>query len=202
MDATNRVSARSAHRALGLLIPLIAACGDSVITAPGSDAPNEPAFGLVGGAIDLNGTWDWTETTVIKTQAWAVPLFFGVQAEGPITHITCQAQGTLSLTQNGSTFSGSSTQSGSCETKGGQPVLAPFPPTLDLIDGQIIGRSYRFTWDAGPFPLGGHIFCPNHGAIRVKDGAATELRGSGDCLLPNEKDFGHDFTKHFRASRN
>lgn len=201
MHATTHFRHGPLVRYLVLLMPLAASCGGDRLAGPDSPAHDEAAFGVVGAAIDLNGSWDWAETTVIQMQAFAVPLFFGVPAEGPITHITCRAWGTLDIAQVGSTFTGTSTQAGSCVTKGGQPVAAPFPPTLDLIDGRIIGRSYRFTFDAGPFPLGGQILCPNNGAIRVTGGVAVSLQGAGDCLLPNEKAFGHDFTRHFRADR-
>lgn len=187
-----------------LAILLLAGCSDEAPTSVdlGSVEPSSaPETAAAQQVPDLTGTWAWSETTVIQVREPYVVPFFGIQPEGPITHVRCDSEGTLSLNQTGSTFNGSGTQSSTCVTQGGQAVPAPFPPTLTLIDGEVRGRSFRFTYDAGPFPTGETIFCPYQGSIRVEGDMAVELKGHGDCLLPNEQEFGHDHVLDFEAAR-
>lgn len=167
---------------------LIAGCTEAGPTDP------EPQFAAAGAPVDLSGDWSWTETTVIKAREFIVPILFGIAPEGPITHVTCATTGTMQLTQVGTTFTGSAQQSASCVTRGGQAVPAPFPPFLQVVDGRIIGGSFRFTFDAG-------IPCPYQGAIVARHGEALRLQGSGDCQIPNERAIGHEFVRQFVATR-
>lgn len=178
----------------------LVACNDGGVVAPVDST--QPLYTRGGNAaINLDGDWAWSEVTIIKLRPFVAELF-GFVPEGPMTHITCEDGGELHIDQAGSSFTGDATQSGFCYTKGGQWTdTPPFPGQLPLIDGEIRGRSFRFTYDAGPFPPGGQIFCPYRGAIHVEDGEAVRLEGSGDCLLPNEHLAGHDFVLSFVATR-
>jgi hypothetical protein len=169
---------------------LLSGCSEPGLTQPepllAAAAASEPA--------DLSGSWAWSETTVIKARAFIVPILFGIQPEGPVTHVTCATTGTMHLDQAGTTFTGSAQQSASCVTNGGQAVPAPFPPLLQVVDGQITGGSFRFTFHAG-------IPCPYQGAIISRHGTAIRLQGSGDCQIPDERAIGHEFVRRFTATR-
>jgi hypothetical protein len=105
-------------------------------------------------------------------------VFFGIDPEGPMTHVRCESTGTLTLAmQTESTFAGSTTQSSVCRTQDGEVFFA-FPQTLQVENGRILGHSFQFDFTSGGFP------CPQHGTIQVRDGQAVELRGTGDCSLP------------------
>jgi hypothetical protein len=73
---------------------------------------------------DVRGTWLWTEEALFSVAAPLTSVFFGIQPEGPITHFTCHESGTMTLTQSGSSFSGTATQDSECRTRGGQ-VFSP-----------------------------------------------------------------------------
>lgn len=91
---------------------------------------------------DVRGTWLWTEEALFSVAAPLTSVFFGIQPEGPITHFTCHESGTMTLTQSGSSFSGTATQDSECRTRGGQVFSPPvFPPILDVAEGTIEGRS-------------------------------------------------------------
>jgi hypothetical protein len=97
-----------------------------------------------------------------------------------VTHVTCHDSGVMTLAQSGATFSGSATQAGTCETRGGQVVAAPFPALVNIVDGTINGRSIHFLFGSDDFS-----FCPYIGTIAVLDGGlAVELRASGRCIAP------------------
>jgi hypothetical protein len=107
-------------------------------------------------------------------------MIFGIAPEGPMTHIRCESGGGLTLLmQTQSAFTGSATQSSVCRTQGGV-VFTPFPATLVVENGRILGHSFRFDFTSGG------VSCPQQGGIRVRDGQAVELRGTGDCRLPDE----------------
>lgn len=158
---------------------LLAACiGDSPL-APGPtaqrDASTTPAaFSTAqADAIDLGGTWNWSET--VKTIF--PPLIagiIGIVPEGPVTHATCYDTGTMTLIQTGSTFVGTATQSSICTTSGGQQYAPPFPPTLDILDGRIEGRSIDFSFSEG---------CPYQGTVSLDGGIAVQIGGTGMCEI-------------------
>lgn len=136
---------------------------------------------VVGADLDLEGVWDWRETTRLHLRPPVVALF-GIQAEGPVTTIDCEAWGELTLTQNGTAFSGSATQSSWCTTGRGVSFdpSAAFGPGWDLVDGTIVGRSIRFEVRTVAFP------CPYKGSVRVTDGQVTALHANGHCEVPKE----------------
>ncbi len=97
-----------------------------------------------------------------------------------MTQITCESGGVLTIVpQTESTFVGSATQSSVCRTQGGV-VFSPFPSALQVENGEILGHNFRFDFTSGG------VRCPQTGGIRVHDGQAVELRGTGDCRLPDE----------------
>ena len=137
------------------------------------------ASSSAGSPASLGGTWNWSETVVLHLPEAALP-FFGIASEGPITIATCHDSGTLVIAQAGASFSGTATQAALCETRGGQVFVPPvFPPAFDVSEGEIMGRSFRML-----FP-GGEVPCPYSGSIAAEaGGVATELRGTGLCLVP------------------
>jgi hypothetical protein len=168
------------------LLPIVAA----VLTAcapealPTSSAPeteSQAAMSLIGAELDLSGPWSWSERTHIRLREPAVAIF-GIAAEGPITHLECEAWGELTIVQGGAAFTGNATQSGWCTTRGGQSFdpSGVFPPALALSDGQIVGRSMSFAVDAGAFP------CLYQGSVRVSGGQVVELEATGHCEVPKE----------------
>jgi hypothetical protein len=85
----------------------------------------------------------------------------------------------MTLTQSGSSFSGTATQASECRTRGGQVFSPPvFPPILDVAEGTIEGRSVHMLFGAGD------INCPYHATISMEGGQAVSLNGSGRCIEP------------------
>lgn len=180
-----------------LSVLLLAGCSDTSVLGP--DLATETPTSAVKVTPDVSGSWEWSEVTEIKATPIAA-FIFGVVPEGPITHLTCPSSGVLTITQNGSTFSGSSTQTpGTCTTRGGQTGQPPFPPTLELVNGNIQGRSFRFSFLVEG-PLGEPPMpCNYRGALRVTGGATSAFQGSGSCEVPPE--LGSDKILHFTAVR-
>jgi hypothetical protein len=166
---------------------LLTGCSEAPITGP-DPLLESPETAASSTTPDVSGTWQWNEVTLVLASRFAVENFFpGIDPEGPITRMTCPSAGVLTAVQNGSSFSGSSPQDPStCTTQGGQSGPAPFPPFLDLVDGEIRGRSFSFTFVAEGPPGADDILCHYRGAIRVEDGEAVELHGTGVCELPSE----------------
>ena len=133
----------------------------------------------VGGpAIDVSGEWELSGEYFVYLLEWAAP-FFGFQPEGTRTHLRCHYTGTLTLAQTGSTFSGTYTEDGVCESAGGQ--VGPVVVTGEIANGTIRGRSIQYSL----LELGGPpVECPQHGAIEVENGVAVRLHGSGSCIEP------------------
>lgn len=160
----------------------LAACSDEA-GPTAADVPAGPpaAAAVVGAAVDISGPWSWSERTHIRLREPGVAIF-GIAAEGPITHLECEASGDLVIVKNGASFTGTATQSGWCTTRGGQSFdpSGVFPPVLQILDGHLEGRSMSFTVDVGAFP------CPYSGSVRVEGGNATELRATGHCEVPRE----------------
>ena len=180
---------------LALTAAVLGACGETPLTEPVSDFTGAltPAWLK---AADLSGTWQWWQTTKVAARPFTAVLF-GIQPEGPITQFTCESAGQLTINAvTASTFVGSATQSSICVTRGGivfNPSL--FPPSLHVANGEIRGHSFRFDFTDGGIP------CPQAGAIHVQNGTAVELRGSGDCALPNASEVGQYRDIQFTAKR-
>jgi hypothetical protein len=96
----------------------------------------------------------------------------GIEPEGSVTHAICHDSGTLSLVQTGSTFQGTATQVSSCTTKGGQQIVSPFPPTLEIFNGRIRGKSIHFELGAG---------CSFHGTVSINGSVAVRMDATGKC---------------------
>ncbi|WP_412069166.1 hypothetical protein [Rubrivirga sp. IMCC43871] len=168
-----------------LALALVAGCSDAAPTA--SDLADARPV------LDVSGTWDWSEVTHIRATPFAAEAVFGVTPEGPVTRLSCPSAGTLTVTQTGETFSGTSTQAPAvCTTHGGQTAPAPFPPTLDIA-GEVRGRRLRFTFETGGFP------CHYRGRLRASGGSPTEWRARGSCEVPPE--LGKDKILGFVATR-
>jgi hypothetical protein len=186
-----------ARSTLALTVLLAAGCGPD--TGPTASNDMDPAAAtssaaLVGPALDVDGPWVWSETTVLKLRPVAAAIF-GIEPEGPLTHIECESWGELILTQNGAAFAGPSNQSSWCVTAGGHEFdpSGGFPASLDLVDGQLQGRALRFTFETGVFP------CHYKGAVRVDGGQVTELHATGACEVPAE--LGNDKILNWTAVR-
>src|SRR5262245_7921816 len=191
MMTTPRTSSRTESLPLlGVLMAvamLAAACGESEATA--SLAPSPVSLRATEGAnlqraaatevptlqseaVDVSGTWTWTADRITTIFPPLIAEILGIQAEGPVTHATCEAGGTMSLAQIGDTFQGTATQVSRCTTRGGQQIVSPFPPAIEIIDGRVTGRSIRFLFDQE---------CPFHAVASVTDGIAVALEGTGRC---------------------
>lgn len=192
---------------LTLVLLLLAGCVDEL---PGPEEAavvgTEPATDVASKApavLDLTGDWAWSAVTLVlaKPLIFDLGFFAGIDPEGPITRMLCPSSGILTIsTQNGASFSGSATQVNElCTTQGGQTALPPFPPSLNVVDGQISGHSFSYT-NVGNIPDAPPIPCHFKGAIRVQGGVAVELKGTGQCEVP--KDFGPPGkVLHFVATR-
>ena len=164
------------HRILSLLAALVAVgCDGSPITEPNG------ASAAVGGAsaVDVSGEWVTRGEYVIHLKGDAAALF-GVQPEGPRTHLSCEFTGTFSVVQSGATFGGTYTEAGRCETPGGQTTQVDV--LGELVGGTVSGRSIHYTLlESGVVP----VECPQQGAIvELEDGVAWRLQGSGRCIEP------------------
>jgi hypothetical protein len=141
-----------------------------------------PRQALAKGApvADLSGSWSWQEEVLIKLPSELAMAIFGIsESEGPVMNLTCHSWGALTLVQNGATFTGTATQTSSCETQGGQTAnTPPFPPGFSL-EGHITGRAVRFNADVGE-----GFYCPYTGTLTVDGGRATHLNATGRCDVP------------------
>jgi hypothetical protein len=149
-----------------------------------SAAPTGPSAIATSLVPDVSGSWNWSGSGHLTVPATEVERLLGILPEGPITHLRCEATGTMELSQTGATFSGVATRNaGQCETGGGRVLELPaatFPNTLPVAEGLITGRAVHFLLGA----VAG-LGCPHNGAIQdVVDGAATELRATGRCIIP------------------
>jgi hypothetical protein len=152
--------------------------GVTATTAASGQAPTMQA------ALDLSGEWAWTESNRIMLRPPAVALFSGLAVEGPITTLMCHSTGGLTLSQGGSGLAGSMNQTSTCRTRT-TPSFDPyptFPHSLQIIGGEVQGRSIAFTLSTGPDSFD----CHYRGAIRVTDGVATEIHATGSCDVPSE----------------
>ena len=147
-------------------------------------APTSALSATPSRAPDLSGSWNWSAVGRLTVPASVVERLFGIEPEGPITHLRCESSGTMELTQTGASFSGLATRTAvSCETGLGH-VFVPAPPgftnSLPVEEGTITGRGVHFLLGS----VGG-LGCPHNGAITdVEDGTATEITANGRCILP------------------
>ena len=170
------------------LIVFTVACSDADRAASGAMAtsavPTGPSAIVTSAVPDVSGLWNWSGTGHLTVPSSEVQRLLGIPPEGPVTHLRCEATGTMELLQTGTTFSGLATRNTSrCETGGGLVLELPtatFPNTLPVVDGLITGRAVHFLFGA----VAG-LGCPHNGAIQdVVEGAATELRATGRCIIP------------------
>jgi hypothetical protein len=126
----------------------------------------------------IGGEWHETRTNFIHLTPFAAELW-GFVAEGARTTIRCSAEGTMSLIQDGSSFSGSLTEEFVCISQGGQQREFG-PETTDIVDGKIGGQAIAFTLIGQPGPVN----CPANGVISAEDGVAVAMRGTWRCIEP------------------
>ena len=108
-------------RSLPLLLALTATagCADQNPAAPAT-AGTEATLPTSQSAepANLAGPWEWTHSTVFVLPAGVaaavLPPQGAAHVTGPVAHIDCTVSGTMFITQSGSTFSGTATQSSSC----------------------------------------------------------------------------------------
>lgn len=172
---------------LGMLLLVACSDGDRAPLSPSvnyPNVPNQPSAKVSGSAPDVSGTWIWGGGGHITVPASVVKRLFGIEPEGPITHLRCETSGTMELVQSGTAFSGVATRTaGSCKTVAGL-VFVP-PPTawstsLPVAEGLITGRGVHFLFGS----VAG-LGCPHNGAIsNVDAGTATELTANGRCIIP------------------
>ena len=157
--------------------------GPSQRTSISPIAPSTQSAVAAASIPDLSGSWSVSGTGYLTFPPFVAPVF-GIEPEGPVTHLRCQGSGTMQLVQSGSTFSGLFTRTAiTCETGGGLVFVPPptaFAPTLEVADGVITGRGLHFLLGS----VAG-LGCPHNGAItNVDAGTATEIRANGRCIIP------------------
>lgn len=131
--------------------------------------------------VDVSGAWNWNDVSQLTMPVFVAELT-GIEAEGPITHAQCEANGTMTLFQTGSSFSGTAmTDFQQCVTRGGQDFSSPdagLPKAVS--NGRITGASVHFSFSNFLITP-----CPHHAVIsEVQDGVAVALSGTGRCVLP------------------
>jgi hypothetical protein len=170
------------------LVAFVVACGGvdrAASDRPATSAmPTGPSAIVTSSLPDVSGSWNWSGAGHLTVPASEVQRLLGIEPEGPITHLRCEAAGTMELSQVGTSFNGSATRYTSrCETGSGRVLELPtstFPNVLPIVDGLITGRAIHFLMGA----VAG-VGCPHNGAIQdVEEGGATELRASGRCIIP------------------
>jgi hypothetical protein len=180
------VAALSASSRVMPLVALLAAlstagCGADVVSptrrvlAARVLAARVLAARVNGGAhqVNLSGHWAWSETVTTIFPPFIAGIV-GIEPEGPVTHATCYDAGVLTLVQTGDTFVGTATQTSTCTTRGGQQYQPPFPPTLEVLGGQIHGQSFEFEFSGG---------CPYRGTASLVDGVVVRIGGTGKCEI-------------------
>lgn len=154
---------------------VLAGCGESA--QPLEPDPSFAVQQAQAGVIDISGTWLLEFENFIHLTEDAARFHFGLEPEGTRTTLRCTASGSMTLDQDGTTFTGASGGSSTCVTTGGQVLqLTGGGP---IVDGQIRGRSVHFTTMDGP------VACPARGAIKTVAGnQAVEMSGNWHCVEP------------------
>jgi hypothetical protein len=167
-----------------LLLCVLAGCSAEPLGVEPDASPGPslagPSLAAASADADISGAWNWREVVVLNLNEFAATVFFGIQPEGPQTHVRCNDSGTMTLVQTGASFTGTALQTATCETQGGQVFTPPvFPPVVDIAEGSIRGRSMHFLFGAGDVP------CPYRAEIAdVQAGVAVRLTGGGKCITP------------------
>jgi hypothetical protein len=147
-------------------------------------APTQSSASVTSSVPDVSGAWTTTGAAHLTVPSSVVNRLFGIEPEGPITHLRCEGSSSMQLVQSGTTFSGVATRTAiTCETGNGHIFVPPptaFAPTTEIADGVITGRGLHFLIGS----VAG-LGCPHNGAITgVDSGTATEIRASGRCIIP------------------
>lgn len=164
---------------------LATGCSEALtsVSSTGTGRPDAATTHANAPAIDVSGEWVWSRELSLIFPVWVAQGVFGIEPEGPSTSARCTGSGTMTLVQNGSSFSGvSQNTEGQCVTRGGQvfPGVAPDLPQ-PVEDGVIRGRSLNLHLIAA----GGSLDCTSHAVVTELDGGtATALRGGGPCIIP------------------
>jgi hypothetical protein len=174
--------------ALALAAVLLSGCSNTTPQGPAANpiAPGpltpEASSATAPAVPHISGTWNWRRDVQLTAPAWVAELIFGIQPEGPITHMRCESFGTMELNQAGATFSGTAERTTiTCETKGGQ-VFAPSHPIITIADGTIRGQSIHYMLLEDSMLI---LPCPNHGVISQLQGTtASRIKGTGRCIIP------------------
>jgi hypothetical protein len=124
-------------------------------------------------AIDIAGTWSFSEEAKGLIPEEFATEFFGIQPEGRATHFICHDEGTFTIVQDGSSFTGTTEQTGICVTNGGQIITNDSPGPAPLLDGRVSGRTIHSDFSD---PI-----CPYTGVLTVESGFATAMNGTGRC---------------------
>lgn len=177
-------------RTLGLAVGLA-----SGLTAAGCRELATPASpGSVSGAVtaaapsaphDIGGVWIYTEETRL-TLPGAVAGALGAASEGPVLHVRCTSpDGQLTLSQTGTTFTGTlEYETSVCRTQGGQAVAPPWAlPYRAVLSGEITGNAIHIAqYDDPPGPPDA-VRCPKNGRLTVEGSVVTQLSTTGRCDL-------------------
>jgi len=133
------------------------------------------------GTADLSGSWTWSNLETLKMPPFLAAAL-GITPEGANTHARCESAGTMTLIQNGASFSGTAFKTfNACETHGGQTFQQPQANApLTITDGHVQGRNIRFALNSPTVTP-----CPHKAVIAEFDGSmAVALSGTGHCILP------------------
>ena len=164
-----------------LAVLLVTGCaGDGPLAA--ATASRAPVASADAAAtIEVGGTWNHVETVHLTFTGDAAPAF-GVAYEGPVLRVTCDVVGTMTLAQDGATFTGTlafDDARTTCRTAGGQDGSAPWAvPYTAALSGRVTGHAIHITQVE---PEG--IVCTKHGSATVAGGVATRLDIRGGCDL-------------------
>jgi hypothetical protein len=156
----------------------VTACLES--THPPTAPPEVALHSGHSASIDVEGNWTWMRTDLLTFPDWVAAVVFGVEPEGPVTGATCEAAGSMSLTQSGASLAGTSTTSAQqCTTSGGQVFTDPGAFAPQSVSGVLTGRSMRLEL------VGAAVSCAYHAvASQISGGTAHALNGGGPCIVP------------------
>lgn len=127
----------------------------------------------------VGGEWSWSSEEQVKFPPF-VAFNLGIVPEGDNTHARCESSGGMTLVQAGASFSGTATKEQNlCTTNGGQTFQQP-QSEFFVVGGEVQGNSLHFSFESATVRP-----CPHAATVIAVDGSiATELRGTGHCLLP------------------